>query len=275
MSDARIAVVTGCCGRIGRAVANELAAERWHVRGFDRSERPKGLDADVEYQQGDLEDTVALTAILSGATAVVHLAACADDADFFSALLPCNIIGVVNVLEACRAEGIQRVVVASSGKVHYAHKGGLPIRVTDEVSVVCNYGATKLFAEGAAQAFASSTGARTTVIRFAWCPRTPEDIAAMRAATACGHGADEFLSPADAATCVAAALRAEAEGFAIVFCQSLPPPGRTARFDLAPAMQRLGWRARDTFPANIEQLCAADYTANPDLFSRRRPQVDD
>ena len=54
-----------------------------------------------------------------------------------------------------------------------------------------------------------------------------------------------------------------------MFCQSLPPPGRTARFDLAPAMQRLGWRARDTFPANIEALCAADYTANPDLYQRQ------
>ena len=61
----------------------------------------------------------------------------------------------------------------------------------------------------------------------------------------------------------------QAAGFAIVFCQSLPPPGRTARFDLAPAMQRLGWRARDTFPANIEALCAADYTANPDLYQRQ------
>ena len=179
---ARATPVTGCGGRIGRAVANELTAAGWAVRGYDRAERPEALDAAVEYIVGDLTETDGLAIAVSGASAVVHLAACADDADFESALLPCNIVGVVNVLNACRAARVKRVVVASSGKVHYGHAGALPIRVTDPPSVVCNYGATKLFAEGACAAFARDTGARTVVIRFAWCPRTPDDIAAMRAA---------------------------------------------------------------------------------------------
>ena len=50
-------VVTGCCGRIGRAVANGLCG-RWKVRGFDSSPRPQSLLSDVQLVHGRLEDAV-------------------------------------------------------------------------------------------------------------------------------------------------------------------------------------------------------------------------
>lgn len=267
-------MVTGCCGRLGRAVANTLLADGWAVRGFDCNERPSSLNLGVEYSRGDLADAAAVRAAVTGAKAVVHLAACPDDADLARALVPSNIIGVANVLEACRADDhqtVERVVVASSGKVHAGHSGALPIRTSDPVSVVCNYGAAKLFAEGAAQALANSAAGSVsvTVIRFAWSPRTPADVAAMRAATAIAQGADEFLSPRDAATCVSAALRAPPRPFTLLFCQSIPPVGRSARFDLSETTARLGWAPADTFPAGIDELCASDYTPNPHLYARR------
>ena len=138
------------------------------MRGFDSNPRPQSLDADVELVHGHLEDADAVAAVISGADAVVHLAACPDDADLADALVPANILGVSNVLDACRRAGVKQVVVASSGKVHAGHTGAYPITLTTPTSVVCSYGATKLFAEGAAQAYAHDVpDAMVTVIRFA------------------------------------------------------------------------------------------------------------
>ena len=197
--------------------------------------------------------------------------------------MPANILGVSNVLDACRRAGVKNVVVASSGKVHAGHTGAYPITLTTPTSVVCSYGATKLFAEGAAQAYAHGVpDATVTVIRFAWCPRTPTDLAAMRVATEPGQGTAEYLSPADAASCVQSALSKREAGYALVFCQSIPPPGRHPRFDLEPAGKILSWRARDCFPnsggscfpggidrnALIDDMVADDYTPNPALYPR-------
>lgn len=284
-SPTRIVVVTGCCGRIGRAICNVLAAEPdTHVRGYDRNPRPAELSAAVEHTQADLGDLNALTTCFAGSHAVVHCAACPDDADFERVLLPVNIAAVAHVLAACKAEpSIGQVIIASSGKVHCGHNNDdLPITVKSVPTPVCNYGASKLFAEGAAQAFAHATGTPTICIRFAWCPRTAEDVAAMRALTGSGVGADEYLSPSDAGRCVAAALRVDRAAiaaanpggarapYALLFCQSNPTEGGAFRFDLASTTALLGgWTPRDTFPAGIDEICASgDYIPNPELFAR-------
>jgi len=191
----------------------------------------------------------------------------------------------MNVLNACRDARVERVVVASSGKVHAGHAGSLPVRLSDMPTPVCNYGATKLLVEGAAQAFAVATGTPTIAIRFAWCPRLPSDVAAMKAATAFGMGANEFVSPEDAARCVAAALmcsKQQLEGashppngsvpYAAFFCQSNPVDANAARFDMVPTAELLGFTPADVFDeATHAQLCASDYTDNPDVFKRSWP----
>lgn len=277
-------VVTGCCGRLGRGAANEIANEGFAVHGVDRSPRPAGLALQVTHHQIDLQDARALADVLDGAGAVVHLAACPDDADFERVLLPTNVALVMALLDACQKAKVNRVVVASSGKVHAGHTGSLPIRLDDMPSTVCNYGATKLFAEAAAQAFAVKTGTPTVVIRFAWCPRTPADIVAMRAATGPGMGSNEFVSPEDAGRCIVAALRCEPTllsaashpptnaPIAVLFCQSKPLEAGAARFDMGPAKALLGFESSDVFDDDKHStLCASDYTDNPDVYKRSWP----
>lgn len=282
---ARKVVVTGCCGRLGRGIANEIAREGFSVIGIDRNERPAGLATEVTHLQTDLmHETSALTDALAGIDSVIHLAACPDDADFERVLIPTNVALVVALLEACQRARVSRVVVASSGKVHAGHAGPLPIRLSDSPAVVCNYGATKLFAEGAAQAFAVKTGTPTVAIRFAWCPRTPADVVAMRAATGPGMGSNEFVSPEDAGRCVVAALRCDASSFvaatmpptsapfALLFCQSKPLHTGGARFDMSPAKELIGFEPMDTFDDDKHSaLCAADYSENTDVYKRSWP----
>ena len=144
--------------------------------------------------------------------------------------MPANILGVSNVLDACRRAGVKQVVVASSGKVHAGHTGAYPITLSTPTSVVCSYGATKLFAEGAAQAYAHDVpDAMVTVIDS----QVPADAGRCRRDARRdrpGQGADR-PSPADAASvsiCAVSGSDGARRELRARLYQSLPPPGRHA-----------------------------------------------
>ena len=88
-------LVTGSAGRVGQAVVSELVARGERVRGFDRVPSPGVSDSHV----GNLTDLEAVHCAAKGASAVIHLAATPDDADFMSELLPNNIIGIYHVIK--------------------------------------------------------------------------------------------------------------------------------------------------------------------------------
>jgi ribulose-5-phosphate 4-epimerase/fuculose-1-phosphate aldolase len=232
-----------------------------------------------EYVWGRVEDYDTVYGATKGVDVVVHLAAIPDDAEA-NVLLPVNVTGLSNVLAACRERnrdkvGVRRLIVASSGKMWVGY-GSVrkPIKIHDEPAPRCLYAATKAFAESAAESFAEDYehgGCPTIVMRFAWCPRTIEDVEAMKMCSGeAGQGTDEFLSPRDAGTCVLAAatqMLPEDLRFAALFCQSIPPKGRTARFDTYPTKVLLGWKPVDTFPAGIESICQG---AKPNKYLKKR-----
>src|SRR5262245_32719625 len=172
MAKSSTVLVTGSAGRIGQAVVRELLARGHTVRGFDLVPTP-GLANSIV---GDLSDAAALRRAADGATALVHLAATPDDDDFPTKLLPNNIIGVYNVLEAAREAGVRRLVLASSGQVVWWQRltGPLPIGVDVQPTPRHWYAATKLFLEAAGRAFSESHGLSVVAVRLGWCPRTSE-----------------------------------------------------------------------------------------------------
>src|SRR5436309_11433858 len=122
MASSRLVLVTGCTGRIGKAVVAELAQRGHRVRGFDRV--PASGLADMVV--GDLLDVPALERAAAGAHTLIHLAATPDDDDFLSQLVPNNLIGVYNVFETARKAGVGRFVLASSGQVVWHLRGSGP-----------------------------------------------------------------------------------------------------------------------------------------------------
>ena len=287
-------LVTGCCGRIGQAVCDELlsSADITTLVGFDRSDRERCpvrflKSSKFNYIQGNLDDYAVCFDATDNINAVVHLAAIPDDANA-QVLLPTNVNGFVNILQSVQRRNktqrcISRLVVASSGKL-WAGYGPVttPLQVHDAPAPRCLYSATKAFAEAAAQAFAedfdTGGGCQTIALRFGWCPRTMDDLVAMKSCTDPGTGVDEFLSAADAGSCVLAALLEDFPDnfrFAPLFCQSLPPHGHNGRFDLKQTQTLLGgWAPKDRFPAGHESLCASyEPSAAYDLKPRRSYSV--
>jgi uronate dehydrogenase len=243
-------LVTGSAGSIGRAAVSGLLAAGRHVRGFDRVPTP-GVS---EWVVGDLTDAAAVRDAARGVGAIVHLAAFPDDADFMTHLLPSNIIGLHNMLEAARSAGVKRLVLASSGQVVWWQllEGPWPVRTDVPYSPRDWYAVTKVMAEMAGQTYARNYGLTVIAVRLGWFPRTPEHAAELASTE---RGPNLYFSPGDAARFFKSAIEAPLEpGFVPVYAASRPV--RNTMLDLEPAKRLLGWEPQDEWPTGSEHLLA-------------------
>jgi dihydroflavonol-4-reductase len=113
----KMIVVTGATGHIGNVLVRELLKSRESVRALvlpNDSLRPlDGFDVEIVY--GDVTDIVSLKSAFTGADIVYHLAGIVTIMPGMSkALERVNVGGVRNVIDACRACGVRRLVYTSS-----------------------------------------------------------------------------------------------------------------------------------------------------------------
>ena len=101
--------VTGATGFVGQALLDRAIDGGIEVRALARREQAQ-RDG-IEWVRGDLDDTAALRLLLRGAEAVIHVAGVVNDAAQFERG---NVLGTLNVIEAAKAEGVQRFIHVSS-----------------------------------------------------------------------------------------------------------------------------------------------------------------
>jgi uronate dehydrogenase len=240
-------LVTGAAGRMGRAGVRALVAAGWRTRGFDLVTAP-GTD---DFVTGNLTDVAAIRRAMEGVSALIHLAATPDDDAFMERLLPNNIVGLYNVMEAARAAGVKRVLLASSGQVNWWQQfdGPLPIRSGDVLSPRHWYAVTKVAAEAAGMAFARTEGMSVLALRLGWLPRTGEQVAEI---TGHPHAQDVYLSPGDIGRFFVSAIQADIpQGFFPVYVTSRPK--NRVIFDLDPVKRLVDWEPRDQWPSGSEE----------------------
>ena len=173
----RRALVTGGRGFVGAWLCRGLLERGVEVRSLDRrgaAERPStlrliGVEGEVEELEGDLRDSAAVAAAVTGADSVFHLAAetivgtvQADPVGGFET----NVAGTWTILEACRREEVERVVVASSDKAYGAHDE-LPYREEMALQPTAPYEASKAAADLIARSYWPAYGVPVAVSRFA------------------------------------------------------------------------------------------------------------
>ena len=101
--------VTGATGFVGQALLDRALEADVTVKALARRAQPPL--AGVEWVSGDLGTHDSLRQLVRGAEAVIHVAGVVNDAAQFESG---NVLGTLNVIEAAKAEGVQRFIHVSS-----------------------------------------------------------------------------------------------------------------------------------------------------------------
>jgi len=189
----RIAV-TGGCGFIGSHVVDHLVEAGHDVLVIDK--RQRWLNPRAGYVIADLFDASALEVALRGREVVFHLAGAADVNEVAAdpvLALRLNVEGVGRVLDAARAQGCTRVVLASTVWVYGATVGDG--ERTEDAAVDLRraghlYVSTKLAAEMVMHSYREMYGQEFTILRYGipYGPRMRDALVVARFVSAAKEG---------------------------------------------------------------------------------------
>jgi nucleoside-diphosphate-sugar epimerase len=169
--------ITGAQGCIGSWIIKALVERGDSVEVFDRSDDARRLSAIMEpadlgrvrFVTADITDARAVRQAVAGSTAkrIIHLAglqvpACQADPPL-GALV--NVVGTINVFEAARAAGVERVIYASSAAVFGMSEDDLPLDETAICEPSTHYGVFKRTNEGNARVYFLNHGLSSVGLR--------------------------------------------------------------------------------------------------------------
>lgn len=177
MATARKILVTGADGFIGSHLTEHLVRQGHRVRAFvlynsfnswgwlDRC--PPDVCAELEIFAGDIRDPHGVRKAVEGCDWVLHLAALiAIPYSYHSpdTYVDTNVKGTLNVVQAARELGVQKVVHTSTSEV-YGTARSVPITEDHPLQGQSPYSASKIGADQIAMSFHASFGTPVAVIR--------------------------------------------------------------------------------------------------------------
>lgn len=165
-------LVTGGGGFIGSHLAAKLAASGKDkvvvLDNFSTGNRSNLENVDATIIEGDLRDPACLTKAVQGVDTVFHHAALCSVAKSMEdpvSTHDVNTTGTLNLLEACRKNGVRRFVFASSSSV-YGDSEALPKHERLPTSPLSPYAISKLVGEHYCQVYWKAFGLETVALRY-------------------------------------------------------------------------------------------------------------
>lgn len=153
-------LVTGGTGFIGSALVQRLVRDHHRVRVLDNDSRGhmrrlEEVADEVEFVEGDIRDPEVVRRACQGIDSVCHLAYVNGTEFFYSKpvlVLEVAVVGMMNVLQACRDEDVGELVLASSSEVyqtppHVPTDESVPLSVPDPLNPRYSYGGGKIICE--------------------------------------------------------------------------------------------------------------------------------
>ena len=142
-------LVTGGGGFLGRALVTRLLGRGDQVRSLARGEHKDLRALGADGLRGDIGDAAAVSSAALGCDAIVHVAALVGSAGPYATYYRTNVTGTENVIAACRAHAIRKLVFTSTPSV--VHSGGDVAGVDESApyarSFEAHYPKTKAIAE--------------------------------------------------------------------------------------------------------------------------------
>ncbi len=170
----RIAVVTGAAGFIASHITHALVERGYAVRAIDDLTGGMGwlrlddLGDRIERHQTSILASDGLAAALRGAQVVVHHAALISVPESVERPIDYQLVnatGTLQLLEACRAAGVGRVVYASTSAV-YGDGPEQPKRESMVPDPISPYAVSKYAGERYVSAYARLHGMETVCLRY-------------------------------------------------------------------------------------------------------------
>jgi dTDP-glucose 4,6-dehydratase len=170
-------LITGAGGFIGSHLVERMVAEGASVRAFVRYNSradfgllrlaPTSVLSQVEVVSGDLRDPDAIQKAVSGCQVVFHLGALISIP--YSYVHPVevaetNVMGTMNILTACRAAGVERLIQTSTSEV-YGTARYVPIDEAHPLQGQSPYSASKIGSDKIAESFYCAFGLPVVTVR--------------------------------------------------------------------------------------------------------------
>jgi nucleoside-diphosphate-sugar epimerase len=160
-------LVTGGGGFLGRYIVEQLVARGDQVRSFGRGAYPELTAMGVEVVRGDIRDSTSMNAACERMDCVFHVAALAGIGGPWPRFYQANVVGTQNVIAACYAQGVPRLVYTSSPSVTFAGRDQCGVTEVDAPPDLkwlarfdCHYSRSKAIAE--AEVLAANDGCLAT-----------------------------------------------------------------------------------------------------------------
>lgn len=168
----KLILVTGASGQVGTLIRPLLRAD-YRLRLSDRRPVADPVEGE-EVVPAELTDFAAVRKAVAGVDGIIHLGGYPIEADW-ETIHQSNIIGLYNLFEAARLEGVKRIVFASSNHAtgFYPRAQKIPADIT--VRPDSRYGLSKAFGEATASLYAYKYGAEVMSIRIGNVTEKPLD----------------------------------------------------------------------------------------------------
>lgn len=173
----KMVLVTGADGFIGSHLVEQLIRKGYRVRAFALynsfnswgwlEQCPKDIKGQFEVVLGDIRDPHGVKEAMKGCDAVLHLAALIAIPFSYNSpdsYVDTNVKGTLNVLQAARELGTERVVHTSTSEV-YGTARFVPITESHPLQGQSPYSATKIAADQLAYSFYSSFELPVVIVR--------------------------------------------------------------------------------------------------------------
>jgi uronate dehydrogenase len=244
-------LITGAAGDIGSHLRRELAG-RYRLRLSD-VKPTAALAPGEEFVRGDITVLEDMREATRGVDAIVHLGGFSVEGPW-KAILDANIIGVYNVFEAARLNGVRRILFATSNHAvgFYRRDETIDHRVYPKPD--SRYGVSKVFGEAIGSLYADKYGMEVFNMRIGNVNPRPVDKRRLSI----------WISPRDLAQLVAIGIDHPGIRFEIVYGVS---GNRRSWYDNSNA-HRLGYRPLDDSESHAEEVLRNEKPATDALAER-------
>lgn len=168
-------LVTGGGGFLGRYIVEGLLSQGHEVAVLCRGDYPALRQLGVRVIQADLGDHKAVSSACQGIERVFHVASKTGPTGPYAEFHHTNVVGTRNVIDACLAHGVHKLVYTSSPSVlvGFDDLSGVDESTPLPTTILSAYQHTKMLAEQMVLAAHSQHGLVTTALRphAIWGPR--------------------------------------------------------------------------------------------------------